>query len=75
VAAEAAPAVEPSAPSVGTAQGEIGEIGAFSARKSGHALNNRLLTALLADHEAWEIVTFEGTERAPISFTQPVEVA
>ncbi len=50
-------------------------IGAFSAHKSGHALNNRLLTALLADREAWEIVTFEGSERAPISFTQPVEVA
>jgi UDP-3-O-[3-hydroxymyristoyl] N-acetylglucosamine deacetylase len=49
-------------------------IGAFSARKSGHALNNRLLTALLADREAWEIVTFEGAEHAPISFTQPVEV-
>ncbi len=49
-------------------------IGAFSAHKSGHALNNRLLTALLADREAWEIVTFEGAERAPISFTQPVEV-
>ncbi len=49
-------------------------IGAFSAHKSGHALNNRLLTALLADREAWEIVTFEGAEHAPISFTQPVEV-
>ncbi|HQU14892.1 MAG: UDP-3-O-[3-hydroxymyristoyl] N-acetylglucosamine deacetylase [Chromatiales bacterium 21-64-14] len=50
-------------------------IGSFSAHKSGHALNNRLLGALLADQASWEVVTFEGDERAPISFTQPVEVA
>lgn len=29
-------------------------LGAFSARKSGHALNNQLLRALLADRTAWE---------------------
>ena len=40
-------------------------IGAFSAYKSGHALNNALLRALLADEQAWEFVTFDKTEEAP----------
>lgn len=40
-------------------------LAAFSANKSGHALNNSLLRALLADASAWEIVTFETAERAP----------
>jgi len=40
-------------------------IGAFSGYKSGHALNNALLRALLADSEAWEFVTFDKTEEAP----------
>ena len=47
-------------------------IGEFSGYKSGHALNNRLIRALLADVEAWETATFDDVERAPISFTQPV---
>jgi UDP-3-O-[3-hydroxymyristoyl] N-acetylglucosamine deacetylase len=47
-------------------------IGSFVGYKSGHALNNRLLRALLADAEAWEEVTFEDDELAPISFDQPV---
>lgn len=49
-------------------------IGAFTGHKSGHALNNKLLLTLLADREAWELVTFEDEERAPISFTQPMLV-
>jgi UDP-3-O-[3-hydroxymyristoyl] N-acetylglucosamine deacetylase len=40
-------------------------LGAFSAHKSGHALNNRLLRALLADAGALEAVTFERAEDAP----------
>ena len=40
-------------------------IGAFSAYKSGHALNNALLRVLLADEQAWEFVTFDKTEEAP----------
>jgi len=48
-------------------------IGAFSGYKSGHALNNRLLLALLADKEAWKEVTFEDASTAPISYAQPVE--
>jgi UDP-3-O-[3-hydroxymyristoyl] N-acetylglucosamine deacetylase len=40
-------------------------LAAFSARKSGHALNNLLLRALLADPAATEVVTFERAEEAP----------
>src|SRR6266478_8967668 len=40
-------------------------LGAFSAHKSGHSLNNRLLRALLADGAALETVTFERAEEAP----------
>ena len=40
-------------------------IGAFSGYKSGHALNNALLRVLLADEQAWEIVTFGKAEEAP----------
>ena len=47
-------------------------IGAFTGYKSGHALNNRLLKALIAQPEAWEAVTFDDPERAPISYMQPV---
>ncbi|HEU0188156.1 MAG TPA: UDP-3-O-acyl-N-acetylglucosamine deacetylase [Gallionellaceae bacterium] len=40
-------------------------IAAFSGYKSGHALNNALLRALLADESSWEFVTFDKTEEAP----------
>jgi UDP-3-O-[3-hydroxymyristoyl] N-acetylglucosamine deacetylase len=40
-------------------------IGAFSAHKSGHALNNKLARALLAETPAWELVSFERPEEAP----------
>ena len=40
-------------------------IGAFSGHKSGHALNNRLLRALLERREAWEYVRFDRMEDAP----------
>jgi len=40
-------------------------IGAFSAHKSGHALNNKLARALLAQTSAWELVTFQSQEEAP----------
>ena len=48
-------------------------IGAFSGYKSGHALNNRLLRALIANEEAWEIVTFEDTDDLPIAYSKPVQ--
>jgi UDP-3-O-[3-hydroxymyristoyl] N-acetylglucosamine deacetylase len=43
-------------------------LGAFTAYKSGHALNNALLRALLADSNAWEYATFEKIEEAPEGF-------
>lgn len=49
-------------------------IGAFTGYKSGHALNNRLLLALIADKGAWEQVTFDDPQQAPISYIQPVAV-
>ena len=47
-------------------------IGAFSGHKSGHGTNNALLRKLLADKDAFEIVTFENAEDAPIRFSTPV---
>src|SRR6478752_1789865 len=48
-------------------------IGAFYGYKSGHALNNKLLRALLAQPEAWEYATFEDEEEAPISYAHPAQ--
>ncbi|MHB8406001.1 MAG: UDP-3-O-acyl-N-acetylglucosamine deacetylase [Gammaproteobacteria bacterium] len=47
-------------------------IGAFSAYKSGHGLNNTLLRALLAKRASWEEVTFDDAAAAPISYMTPV---
>lgn len=47
-------------------------IGAFEGYKSGHGLNNKLLRALLADRSAWEQVTFDDVEAAPIRFLRPI---
>ncbi len=43
-------------------------IGAYEGHKSGHALNNQLVRALLADTAAWEEVTFaqDDAEAAPM---------
>ncbi len=50
-------------------------IGAYTAYKSGHALNNQLLRATLAQEAAWEFVTFERAAQVPSAFvhwqTQP----
>ncbi len=43
-------------------------IAAFEGFKSGHAMNNKLLRALLADPEAWEYVSFDSPEAAPTAF-------
>ena len=40
-------------------------LAAFAAHKSGHALNNQLVRALLADRTAVETVSFERVEDAP----------
>ncbi|WP_295503168.1 UDP-3-O-acyl-N-acetylglucosamine deacetylase [Limnohabitans sp. Rim8] len=43
-------------------------LAAYSAFRSGHALNNQLLRALLAQPDAYEIVTFEKSSEAPKGF-------
>lgn len=43
----------------------------YTAFKSGHALNNRLMRALFADAEAYQIVTFDDAAKAPAGFNQP----
>jgi UDP-3-O-[3-hydroxymyristoyl] N-acetylglucosamine deacetylase len=46
-------------------------IGEFSAYKSGHDLNNKLLRAMLKDQSSWEAVTFDDARKAPISYATP----
>lgn len=46
-------------------------LAAYSAFRSGHALNNLLLRELEARPEAWEIVTFDNERLAPTGFAQP----
>ena len=50
-------------------------IGAFRGFKSGHALNNQLLRTLLADESAWESVSFDDPQDAPISYVGGLELA
>jgi UDP-3-O-[3-hydroxymyristoyl] N-acetylglucosamine deacetylase len=43
-------------------------LAAYSAFRSGHAMNNQLLRALLAQPDAYEIVTFDIASQAPKGF-------
>lgn len=45
-------------------------LAAYSAFRSGHALNNRLLRELLAQPDAYEIVSFEHERQAPAGFAR-----
>ena len=45
-------------------------LASYSARRSGHALNNRLLHELLRRPEAWDVVSFDDEKRAPSGFAQ-----
>jgi UDP-3-O-[3-hydroxymyristoyl] N-acetylglucosamine deacetylase len=45
-------------------------IASYAAHKSGHAVNNKLLRALLADASAWEYVSFDDLASAPAAFTR-----
>ena len=47
-------------------------IGKYSAMKSGHGLNNKLMRAVIADCDAWEEVSFKSEKKAPISFVSSV---
>jgi len=42
----------------------------YTAYRSGHALNNRLLRQLLADRDAHEIVSFDNASDAPAGFAE-----
>ena len=44
-------------------------LAAYSAFRSGHAMNNKLLRALLANPNAYEVVTFDDENRAPKGFS------
>lgn len=46
-------------------------IGRYVAYKPGHGLNNTILRALLADARAWEEVTFEESDKTPVSYLAP----
>jgi len=50
-------------------------IGSYSAHKSGHAINNKLLRALVAEAGAFELVTFDDDEQAPAAFRFQAETA
>jgi UDP-3-O-[3-hydroxymyristoyl] N-acetylglucosamine deacetylase len=50
-------------------------IGEFRAYKSGHGLNNTILRALLAQPDAWEMVTFTDQATSPICYTPSLALA
>jgi UDP-3-O-[3-hydroxymyristoyl] N-acetylglucosamine deacetylase len=45
-------------------------LAAYTAFKSGHALNNLLLRKLLDDPSAWDIVSFDDEAKAPAGFAE-----
>ncbi len=47
-------------------------LAAYSAFRSGHAMNNLLLRELLSRPEAYEVISFEDERQAPAGFTQTV---
>ena len=46
-------------------------LGAYEGFKSGHALNNKLVCALLAERSSWDEVVFESHEPVPVVFGVP----
>jgi UDP-3-O-[3-hydroxymyristoyl] N-acetylglucosamine deacetylase len=50
-------------------------LASYTAYKSGHGLNNELLRELLAHEDAYEIVTFEDTQKAPRGFGYDAQTA
>lgn len=47
-------------------------IGEYTAYKSGHDLNNKLVRAVLADAKCYEIATYGEATSAPVSYPAPV---
>jgi len=50
-------------------------LAAYDAYKSGHGLNNALLRELLANEDAYEIVTFDDMQKAPRGFGYEAQTA
>jgi UDP-3-O-[3-hydroxymyristoyl] N-acetylglucosamine deacetylase len=48
-------------------------LAAYSAYRSGHAMNNQLLRALLAQPDAFEVVSFDDAHAAPTGFAKPLQ--
>jgi UDP-3-O-[3-hydroxymyristoyl] N-acetylglucosamine deacetylase len=48
-------------------------LASYVAHKSGHAMNNQLLRALLAQPDAYEIITFDRQELAPATYTSQAQ--
>lgn len=48
-------------------------IGEYKGFKSGHALNNKLLLSLQDNPDAWEKISFENDEDAPIAFMPSIQ--
>ena len=48
-------------------------LASYTAHKSGHGLNNKLLRALFADPDAYEIVTFTSDTAAPAAYSTQLE--
>ncbi|MEL6869353.1 MAG: UDP-3-O-acyl-N-acetylglucosamine deacetylase [Pseudomonadota bacterium] len=46
-------------------------VGEYSAFKSGHDLNNKLVRAVLNDSDAYDVVTFGEQSKAPVSYPTP----
>lgn len=49
-------------------------VGAYVGHKSGHALNNKLVRALLAERSAWDEVTFTDPDLVPVAYGVPAAV-
>jgi len=48
-------------------------LAAYTAHKSGHGLNNKLLRALFADPDSYEIITFQSDTTAPAAYSTQLE--
>ena len=47
-------------------------VGAYVAFKSGHALNNKLVRALLAEQASWELATYADDAPVPVAYMPPM---
>ena len=45
-------------------------LASYTAFRSGHAMNNKLLRELISQKDAWEIVTFDDVKKAPAGFAE-----